>query len=189
MAGTHRTTGLRRAAALLAAALAGAGCNSRPRAPALRPEAVYQNEQEGFRFLAPEGWDVFARTALPPGPVPKEKLLIGYRKPSQEPRPATFEVSCADLPESADLTAHQAGPATAPHPWRPNKPAEPLSVGDVPATRITLAQGSGPAALTREVVAVRRGGRVYFFSLTAAANDTASRDQARRAVASVVWRS
>jgi hypothetical protein len=173
-------------ACALAAALAAAGCTERPHAPALRNEAVYQNAQEGFRFLPPEGWPMHTRTNLPSGPLTKEHVLVAYRNVQPgSPRPAAFEVSCADLPESADLTAHlSAGKGN----WRAVKPPEPVAAGNAAGVRITLAGRVGNDALQKEVVAVRRGGRVYFFTLIAAPTDTAARAQARQAVGSLMWK-
>ena len=173
-------------ACLLAAALLAAGCTQRPHAPVLRNEAVYQNAQEGFRFLPPEGWAMHTRTNLPPGPLDKEHVLVAYRKiqPGAS-RPAAFEVSCADLPESADLTAHlSAGKGK----WRAVKPPEPVSAGNAQGVRITLTGRAGNEPVQKEVVAVRRGGRVYFFALIAAPNDTAAREPARQAVGSLLWK-
>src|SRR5689334_14831576 len=87
-----------------------AGCNSRPRAPALRDDPVYQNDREGFRFLAPEGWTQSARTEVPPGKVKTETPLVDYRRTKGEGR-AALRVSLADLPESTDLESYLSGPS------------------------------------------------------------------------------
>jgi hypothetical protein len=177
------------AAALFAAALLAAGCADKPRAPALRNEAVYQNIQEGFRFLVPEGWAMHTRANLPPGPLEKEHILVAYqRRSAGAGRPAAFEVSCADLPESADLAAHVAASGPGKDGWRAARPPEPVAAGNVQGVRVTLAGRAGNEGTQREVVAVRRGGRVYFFTLLAAPADTAARDQARQAVGSLLWK-
>src|SRR5262245_1447579 len=81
------------------------GCTPKPVAPALRDEPVYQNDQEGFRFLVPEGWSQNARTEVPPGPVEKERLLVQYKR-RPPAKPATLEVSMADLPSSTNLATY-----------------------------------------------------------------------------------
>src|SRR5262245_60731910 len=43
------------------------GCATRPHAPVLSTEPVYENRQEGFRFLPPDGWVQYARREYPPG--------------------------------------------------------------------------------------------------------------------------
>ena len=53
------------------------GCSTKPRAPALQDETVYQNSQEGFRFLPPADWKQQARAEFPAGPV-TEKLAAAY---------------------------------------------------------------------------------------------------------------
>src|SRR5262245_25916538 len=108
---------LLRVVAIAAAALVLASCSSGPRAPALRDEAVYQNDREGFRFRVPEGWTQHAKSDLPPGKANKEHLLVSYRRSS---KPASLEVSLADVPESADLATYLAGPSFGAKQWRKN---------------------------------------------------------------------
>jgi hypothetical protein len=162
------------------------GCDGRPRAPALQSGPLYQNEREGFRFLAPDGWVQRARAELPPGHYEKPELLVAYTRVTD--RPAEFEVSLADLPEGADLQKFLTGMPTEGVRWQAKGPPEALTVNGVPATRFPLAGGAGKAAQEREVVAFRRGGRVYFFAGTFPAGDRATRDDVRRAVNSIVWK-
>src|SRR2546423_15656230 len=68
------------------------GCDSKPRAPALMDDPVYQNDREGFRFLVPDGWKQHARAEVPPGKSEKERLLVQYRRPA-EGGEATLEVT------------------------------------------------------------------------------------------------
>ena len=84
------------------------GCSSQPQAPALIDEPVYENDQEGIRFLAPEGWSLRGKSALPPGPVTRERQLVEYRQ-LRGRGDATFEVSRYDLPADADLIEHLSG--------------------------------------------------------------------------------
>src|SRR5262245_41969592 len=84
-----------------------AGCDSRPRAPVLRDDPVYQNDQEGFRFLAPDGWSQSMRGEVPPGKVDKERSLVEYRR-KKGSAGASLRVSLADLPTSTDLAAYLA---------------------------------------------------------------------------------
>lgn len=162
---------------------------AKPQAPALRNEPVYQNAQEGFRFLAPDGWTMHSRADLPSGPVEKERRLVAFRSlRSGSSQPASFEVSCADLSETADLAAHLTGGGGGKDDLRVIKPPEPASVGNAPGVRITLAGRPGNEVLHKDVVAVSRGGRVYFFTLVVAPNDTTSHERARQAVASLMWK-
>ena len=78
------------------------GCTPRPSAPALRDDPVYQNDREGFHFLAPEGWQQSVRSDIPPGKVDKERPLVNYQR-NTGVTPASIRVSLADLPASTDI--------------------------------------------------------------------------------------
>ncbi len=162
------------------------GCDNRPRAPALQPGPLYQSEREGLRFLAPDDWVQRARAELPAGRYEKPELLVAYTRVTD--RPAEFEVTLADLPEGTDLQKFLTATPSEGVRWQAKGAPEELTVGGVPATRFTLAGGSGKGAQAKEVVAVRRGGRVYFFAGIFPAGDRATRDEVRRAVNSVVWK-
>jgi hypothetical protein len=162
-----------------------AGCDSRPAAPALQNDPIYRNKKEHFRLLAPEGWIQTARQELPAGHIDKERLLVQYTRSSD--RPATFEVSCADLPESTDLVAFMEGPGYGSTRWRKNGPADKIEIGGLAGTRLALSARIDGEDKTREVAAFRRGGRVYFFTGLYAASDTAARDQVRRAIDGIIW--
>jgi hypothetical protein len=165
-----------------------AGCNAGPRAPVLKDEPVYQNDREGFRFLVPPGWIQRAKGELPPGRLTRESLLVHYARPDAGPA-ALLEVTAADLPESADLAAEAATPSFGVKSWRVAGPAESIDVGGVPGVRIRCAGTLDGTEMTKEVVAVRRGERVYFFTAMFATADQAARDQVRQAVASTIWKS
>jgi hypothetical protein len=158
-----------------------------PRAPLLLDEPVYQNEREGFRFLVPEVWKQHARAEVPAGPVTKERLLVQYRRlvPGQE---ATFEVSLADLSAGTDLAAFLGAPSFGVDKWRPTGKAVAVTVNGVSGQRFAFGGRAGKQELQREVVAFRRGERVYFFTTVFPAADTSARDQVRRAVGGLVWK-
>src|SRR5262249_38896309 len=109
---------MKRAAVLLAACvLVLPGCGSRPRAPAILDEPVYQNDRQGFRFLAPQGWTQHPRAELPPGKLDKERLLVAYRQRGNE-APAALEVAAVDFPEPSALTAYLAAASHSAKEWR-----------------------------------------------------------------------
>src|SRR5262245_25690219 len=168
-------------AVLLLCSLLLAGCSGRPSAPALRDEPVYENAQEGFRFLAPEKWTQIVRASLPSGKLDRERLLVSYRR-TDAGRPAQLEVSRADLDESASFAEHLAGPAFGSARWKPKGSPEALTVGGARGVRHVFAEPSGKDERVREVVAFRRGGRCYFFSGVYLAADTKARDEIRRSV-------
>jgi hypothetical protein len=163
------------------------GCSSRPRAPALRDDPEYQNEREGFRFLVPGGWKQHARTDAPPGKYPKDLLLVEY-KHFEGGKGAMLQVSLADLPGETDLGTFLAGPSFGVKEWKLAPGREGLEVDGVSGVRLVFTGRLARQEMTREVVAFRRGERVYFFTGFFVRGDTEARDQVRRAVASTVWK-
>src|SRR5687768_14028833 len=100
-----------RPALILCLALAStAGCDSPPRAPAISDEPVYQNDDEGLRFLAPAGWSQRGKAYLPPGKLGKERILVAYRQLS-EALVATLEVTACDREKASDIEALLSAPA------------------------------------------------------------------------------
>jgi hypothetical protein len=175
---------LMRIAACLGILCAASGCANRPAAPALLDSPLYQNKQEGFRFEAPDGWRMSSRAEYPPGRAEKERLLVEYRSLRGD-RLASLIVTMIDLPESADLGAYLHGREFV-KPWK-NQPAVSLEVDGRPAQRFIFVSGPGKEAPAQEVVAMRRGERVYFFTGAFSSGDNKSRDQIRKAVASLSW--
>ncbi|HZT80003.1 MAG TPA: hypothetical protein VFA26_07275 [Gemmataceae bacterium] len=174
-------------AALTLAALL-AGCSPRPRAPALmQGEAVYVNAQEGFRFLPPPNWTMSHRAEVPPGPLSEERALVAYRRPVGDAT-ASLGVSMLDIPESADLAdvIKQRRGTTE---WQPEGEVESLQLGGRPAARgaYRSRKAAGAPALVKEVVAVRKGGRVYFFTAVFDADDAKTREQVRKSIETLSW--
>jgi hypothetical protein len=165
----------------------GLGCNGQPQAPVLRNEPVYENETEGFRFLTPDGWRQHAKVNVPPGKLEKERLLVQYVRISSE-KGASLDVSMADLPATTDLAQYLAGPSGGVKSWRQKSPVESRQVGGVPAERFTFTGRMSKEDAIKEVVALRRGERVYFFTAYFAPGDTKAQQQVRRAVESTLWK-
>src|SRR5262249_52791913 len=182
MAGRRHTAG---GAALLAlAGLAAAGCSPVPRAPALDNGPVYENAKEGVRFVVPDGWVQFARADTPPGRVTQALLLVGYHITNAN-RLAELELYRADLAEGADLAAFLAANRIGTRDWEPKAAPQRLQVNGAEATRLLFTRRDRKAEFVREVVAFRRGGRLYLFALSAEAGDEVSRDQWRQTLNSV----
>src|SRR5262249_48765297 len=113
-----------------------------------------------------------------------ERLLVEYKSFLND-KSATFDVSMADVPEERSLTACIEGRAE--EGWRSTGAVEQLQVGSQPAARGSFTMTVGIETTCKEVVAVRRGRRVYFFTSVFAPDDTRARDEVRKAVASVSW--
>jgi len=174
---------MRRAGLVILTILLPAGCDhQKPRAPALGDEPVYTNSRDGLSFLAPAGWTQWSKSDAPPEVSDKDRVLVSYRSP---PDAGTeFDVSRADLPDSADLAvrlalpSHNSGSA-----WQPAGKPEAAKVGDQDATRFTFACKE----LVKESTVVRHGGHVYFFTVVSPKADEASRRQIRALVAEARW--
>jgi hypothetical protein len=174
--------------AVWVAAAALCGCDSAaPRAPALRDDPVFQSDREGIRFLAPEGWRQNIRGEPPPGPTEKERPLVEYARMSGGAG-ASLRVSLRDVPPSENLAEYLAGPSFSVKRWAQTGPEEEAAVGSATGTRYVFRGKAGNVELTKEVVAVRRGERVYFFTALYAPKDTEVREQLRRVVGSVIWK-
>jgi hypothetical protein len=171
---------------LLAVAIA--GCGPRPRAPALlQGEPVYENKQEGFRFLPPPNWSQHARSELPSGPVKQERLLVGYKRITAPGQVASLDVSMMDVPSATDLAAFLEERNPKAENWRPAGAAESLEVDGKPAVRAAYQARLESGQVLKEIVAIRKGERVYFFTGVFPAGDARARDQVRKAVATVSW--
>jgi hypothetical protein len=163
------------------------GCGSRPRAPAILDELVYQNDREGLRFLAPQGWTQHTRAELPAGKLEQERLLVAYRQ--QEPdSPADLEIAAMDFPESKDLTAYLAAASHGVKQWRLAGKPETVQINGVTGVRTILTGQQGSMNITKEVVSFRRGERVFLFTGFYAPSDSKARDAVRQAVGSVMWK-
>jgi hypothetical protein len=163
------------------------GCSPRPRAPALmQGEAVYINAQEGFRFLPPPNWTMMHRSEVPSGPLSEERALVVYSRIA-DGLEAALEVSMVDVPESEEMAAIVRGRRGSSE-WKPEGSVETLGVGGQSAARGAFrASKPGEAARLKEVVAVRRGKRVYFFTGVFAADDDKAREQIRKSIETLTW--
>jgi hypothetical protein len=167
--------------------LLASGCTNKPRAPVLSDDPVYQNNHEGFRFLAPEGWTQSTRSDFPSGRRDKETSLVAYRRETGQ-FPADFRVSFIDLPPLADLAAFVAQKSYGVAQWTQVGAPKQVSVGKATGTRYILSGQAGKEKKIKEVVCLRRGERVYLFTGMYEASDSEARDQLRRVVDSIIWK-
>jgi hypothetical protein len=139
--------------------------------------------------MVPEGWTQHSRAELPDGSLDRERMLVSYQLLGKS-RPSTFQISAADLPANTDMSKYLTGAAFGIEDWKVKPPAEHLTIDGQPATRFTFVRvtlGPGSKAL-REVVAFRRGERVYFFATLFPGADDKAREQIHRALESLVWK-
>ncbi len=179
----HRTAGV----AFLLLFLA---CNS-------RPQPGYQGKQ-GFKFKPPPGWVERDRDDLLPArarqnldlPMPdlseKERMVVRYDRVSAG-RLAWVRVTTLDQTADAalkdQLTSRSPGEN-----WRRELEPEDLEISGLPAARIAFAGRWTDQDFLCEIVAVRNGEQVYFFTASFPAADTTARDQVRKAVAAATWK-
>jgi hypothetical protein len=163
------------------------GCGDQPRAPSLQNEPVYQNSREGFRLLVPEGWTMHARGELPSGKLDRERMLVSYEL-LQSDMPAAFQITAADLTIDTNLEKYLSGRAFGISDWQLKFPPEDLEIDGQPARRYTFGRPRLIGPEIREVVAFRRGERVYFFTAMFPGSDAKAREQIRRAIESLVWK-
>jgi hypothetical protein len=169
----------------VAAALAAlVGCESRPQAPALANEAVYENDAAGVRFVAPEGWVTSGKSALPPGTFEKPVRLVSY---SASAGHAGLDLYAIDLPAGQELPAYLEQHAIGADKWVAKGPGKAETINGVPATRYVHTSAK-KGDRTRELTAFARGARSYVFVLVYANSDGSARDAGRRAVESVTWK-
>ena len=153
------------------------GCAARP------PEQAY--ETNGFRFVPPPGWSERARHEDAAGSPTQDRLLVQYKRLTAG-HLARLRVSVADVPSSVDLAR-----CLSDHPldkgWRTSGRIESLEVNGLPAVRAAMAGKLQKMNYEGELLAVRQGERVYFFTAIFPMNDDQAREQARQAVTAAKW--
>ena len=160
--------------------------NTRPRAPSLSDDPVFQSKSEGFRFVAPPGWSMRSRAEVPPGTSQQERLLVEYKRLTAD-KPASLEVSLIDLPEGTSLASALKTRQPPDGELVRQTPVEEFTVDGVPAVRIAFQVRVDKEKMVSEVVAVRRGERVYFFTGFYPADDNRAKEQVRGGIDSIVW--
>ncbi|HEV3204889.1 MAG TPA: hypothetical protein VGY77_10920 [Gemmataceae bacterium] len=163
------------------------GCSEQPHAPALHDDPVYTNDRDGLRFLVPEGWSHQGGANLPGGKLSKEHSLVRFVRKGGDKK-ALFEITVASLGDSADLAAHAAGPSFSAKEWRQSSKGEKVETQGLSGTRFTFTGRIGKEEMIKEVVAFRKGDRVYFFNGLFFPGDSQARNQIRQAIASTIWK-
>lgn len=161
-------------------------CADRPKAPPLSADSVYQNDEIGLRFLAPQGWAMQARATLPPGELRKPTILVAYRRGGAA-RPSEFDLLVGNADESTDLGAFLAEYQVGAGKWAQASAPKAVTVNGRAATQYVLTRTEGKTEVRREATAFLTAGRVYFFLVTYAANDPATRESVRSSIDSIVW--
>jgi len=126
-----------------------------------------------------------ARAEYPPGPLAQEGLLVAYNRVAGD-NMAGLDVTMADGPDSEDLAEVLKNRETGGG-WKADGPVETFELGGHSAARGACKNRSAAPADLKEVVAVRNGSRVYFFTGLFSANDAKSREQVRKSIDTLTW--
>lgn len=172
-----------------ALAAAVAGCGDTPTAPPLSNSPVYRDESAGFRFLAPEGWVMTARSSPPAGPLRRTTIMVHYQSPFAD-QPGDFHVFAAEVPDAADIGKHIEDHPIGPDKWVLRGEPEPATVNGAAATRYQFGRAvakPGKKERKREILAFRRAGRVYLFVVTYNDGDGTVRDKIRTLMNGITW--
>lgn len=160
--------------------LAAAGCTCK------HGQVEYQNEQAGFRFLPPAGWSERARAEDGPALAAKEQVLVQYKRLTAG-RPAWLRVSSmavdASVSPTTCLSHRNLG-----REWCVDSQPEGFEVNSRPASRVAYSGEWHKMSYLCEIVAIRCGERVYFFTASIPADDSAARDEVRQAIATATWK-
>jgi hypothetical protein len=159
------------------------GCTTRPRAPAIIEEPIYNNVQEGFRFYPPDGWRCHGRGEFPPIDLKKERLLVEYKRLGT--KPATLIVSAVDLPEGRTVSEYLKSRLLKSDKFQLID-VEQLNLNSRTAERHTYLRRMNQEEITREVVAIRRKQRTYFFTGVFASRDKQGKEEIRNAIGSLI---
>jgi hypothetical protein len=146
---------------------------------------VFRDEIEGYSFRPSPGWLQAARANVSPDERGREHELVKYKRGTGS-QLAFFRVSAVDLPDGTDIAGHLDKTFGKDDKRTSTKPEE-LKLGGAAATRETYSTKWDRQTMVREVVIVRRGPRVYFFTGTFSPSDKTSREEVRKMLDSVVW--
>lgn len=162
------------------------GCESRPKAPALRDAPVFHSKQEGFRFLVPEGWKQHANGALPAGKLEGVVLFAQYRMPNSK-QGAMLDLLCFSEGKYASPQEYHAGPSHGVREWKLVGSPDSLEVNGTRGDRFIFSATLGKQPMVKEAVVYQRNQRVYSFIGVFSESDNVAREELRRAMNSIVW--
>lgn len=163
------------------------GCGEAvPEAPELRDAPVYENAQEGFRFMVPDGWTQTASSVLPPGEIQGEAFLARYRVKSPEAG-SMLVIECSAASNEKSLKDHHAASSYRANQWTLKGQPETLKLGGREARRMMFEATLDGRVIAKEVTCFQKGNRLYSFVGLFSSTDEKARQQIQRAISSVVW--
>ncbi len=156
-------------------------------------QETFTDRQVGVQFLPPVNWSMQVRSTESPREHKPERTVVKYKRLIPGLEVAWLKLSVADATgdeSPAELLKKRKPPE---EDWRVTKPVEDgLTVGGRPAARVTFGgpfdpDEKGTRDFTCEVVAVRSGPRVFYFSGTYATADPKGQKRIRTALDSVTF--
>jgi len=162
------------------------GCKETPRAPALVNETVYRNESIGVTFLTPEGWNLYGKTTLPPGPLNRPIRLVSYSRVADKNH-AEFELCAVEVRPDGDLIGYLNTNKIGAGTWNLKGTPAPETIKGAKATRYVMTDAKASSKMIREIVAFPRGERQFLFVFTHHESDTLSSDQVQKSIDSITW--
>jgi len=148
----------------------------------------FRDDQVGLRFDPPVNWSMQSRATAPPDKEGNERTLVKYKRLIAGLKPGWLRVgvASADPNKSLEDLVKARLPGAE---WKLAGPPEPIMIKGVPAVRATFSGMMNPEQTAArpfrtEIVGVRRGMLVIFFSGTYEADDPKCQERIRKAVAS-----
>jgi hypothetical protein len=152
----------------------------------------FLDEQVGLRFTPPADWAMQARSTEAPTHLP-ERRVVKYKLFSPSRHAAWMRLWVKDVAEGmtpVEMLRNSKPPEPG---WKPQGEIEgDLQIGGAPAARRTFGgpldhDGRGNKDFRCEIVAVKRGGRLFEFSGTYFAGDEQAQREIRQTMTSVVF--
>jgi hypothetical protein len=162
------------------------GCEPRPSAPALTNETVYRQDDIGIRFVAPDGWLLRAKSAIPPGKLTTPIRVVEYARTTETHR-ADFDLYAVDL-EGQEVLEYLVKEKIGSENWQAQGSPKETTLGGLPAKVFQLTGSGQRANMRREITSVSRADHTYLFLITYSEKDSKALQEAHKALETVSWK-
>jgi hypothetical protein len=150
----------------------------------------FVDHQIGVTFTPPAGWAMQERSTESPTTHKAERMVVKFKRLIPGPKAAWFKLNVADVtgdPSPADLIRTRK-PREA-HFGMTKDPEDGLTIAGRPASRVTFGgdmdpDGKGSRPTTQEIVALRHGPVVLYFTGTFITADAETQQMIRAAIES-----
>jgi len=146
----------------------------------------FHDAQLGLRFTPPPKWSMQLQTTEATGDHRPDRMVVKYKRVLPKLSAAWFRVEVADAPAGEDvgesLAKRQAGKD-----WKSKGDVSTTTVSGLPAAKILYGGTYDGFPSLREIVAVRRGGQVFYFVSTYQFADKQAQEQTRQTLQTVLF--